>query len=103
MLTKYDVGGTVMRTALIYFAAILISTGITQVAFADDEFYGILESKPDNGTGIWMVGKRSVKVTEETELEEEHGPLDIGACVEVEVENGWAEEIESEAADKCRQ
>ena len=43
-----------------------------------------------------------MRVTEQTELDEDHGPLKVGKCVEVEIENGVAEEIEIEPARECR-
>ena len=92
----------IMNNILTLFACALTGLAATTVAVADDEFYGIIESYPDSKLGIWIVGKRSVEVTEDTELEEENGPLEIGACAEVKVEAGTADEIESESADKCK-
>jgi hypothetical protein len=72
------------------------------ISHADEEFYGIIESRPDAKTGTWVVGGRNVEVTENTELEEDHGPLVVGACVEVEYEGNVVEEIESEPITKCQ-
>lgn len=49
-----------------------------------------------------MVGGRKLDVTKDTELEEEHGPLVVGACVEVEIEDGLVHEIESKKKEKCK-
>ena len=87
--------------AIVAFAFIAQSIG--QVAFAGDDFYGIIESRPDGKAGTWVVGGRSVNVTENTELDEDHGPLKVGACAEVEVDDGVVEEIESEPPKKCGQ
>jgi uncharacterized protein (TIGR03437 family) len=69
-------------------------------------FNGLIERLPDNGfTGRWVVKGRTVLVDELTELDTEHGPFVVGACVEVEgveVENGvhaWA--IETESFEEC--
>jgi hypothetical protein len=69
---------------------------------AGEEFYGILETRPEGKVGTWVIGGREVAVTEKTKLEEDEGPLAVGACVEVEYEGGLVEEIESEEMSKCR-
>src|SRR5690606_12944776 len=61
-------------------AMLWISPGIQ----AGEEFYGILESRPEGKVGNWVIGGRQVAVTEKTKLEEDDGPLVVGACVEVE-------------------
>ncbi len=71
-------------------------------SYADEEFYGIIESRPEGKVGTWVIGGRDVEVTERTKLEEDHGPLVIGVCAEVEYEGGMVEEIESEAPAKCK-
>jgi hypothetical protein len=67
-------------------------------SYADDEFYGIIESRPDGKPGTWVIGGRQVEVTERTKLE---GPLAVGTCAEVEYEGNLVEEIESEKMSKC--
>jgi hypothetical protein len=71
------------------------------VAMADTEFYGTIQSKPDNNVGVWVIGDQQIQVDEKTKLEDDHGPLAIGACVEVEHKHGLAKEIESEKTEKC--
>jgi hypothetical protein len=68
---------------------------------ADDEFYGIIESRPEGKAGAWVIGGRQVMVTDKTKLEEDHGPLVVGACVEVEYKGNVVEEIASEKKSKC--
>ena len=91
-----------MNKFLVFLGCLLISQAAAQFAYADEEFHGIIESRPDGSGGTWVIGGRSVRVTGQTELDEDHGPLEIGKCAEVEIENGVAEEIESEPARKCR-
>lgn len=67
---------------------------------ADDEFYGIVESRPEGKVGTWVIGGRKVEVTERTELEADNGPLLVGACVEVAYDGKFVEEIESEKQGK---
>ncbi|MBP1150302.1 MULTISPECIES: DUF5666 domain-containing protein [Methylocaldum] len=69
---------------------------------AGEEFYGTIEKRPEGKVGTWMIGGREVVVTEKTKLEEDDGPLVVGACVEVEYEGGSVEEIETEKPGKCR-
>jgi hypothetical protein len=87
---------------LLVAAACAWMVGVAGPAFAeDDDFDGIIESRPDGKVGTWVVGGRSVDTTESTRLEEEHGPLRQGACAEVEMKGPIAEEIESEPLYKC--
>lgn len=90
-----------MKKFVAVISVALTAAGIGQVALADDDFHGILESRPEGKVGTWVVGGRSVEVTERTDLDEDNGPLNIGACVEVDVDGGAVEEIESEPAKKC--
>lgn len=69
---------------------------------ADEEFYGRIESRPEGKAGNWIIGGRQVAVPETARLDEEDGPLVVGACAEVESKNGVVEEIETEdEASKC--
>ena len=79
-------------------AMLWISPGIQ----AGEEFYGILESRPEGKVGTWTIGGRQVAVTEQTKLEEGDGPLVVGACVEVEYKGDTVKEIETEESYKCR-
>ncbi|MGX2038862.1 DUF5666 domain-containing protein [Methylocaldum sp. MU1018] len=84
---------------------LFLSSGILWIpanSQAGEEFYGILEKRPEGKVGTWMIGGREVQVTETTKLEEDDGPLAVGACVQVEYEGGSVEEIESEEPGKCR-
>jgi len=83
-------------------AAIVPVTG----AFADEEgdddgseFYGVVESLPSSAdlVGDWVVSGVTVHVTTETTIEQEHGPVTVGATVEV---KGLAEQDGSVTATK---
>ena len=83
---------------------LLISCGCIWLApgsYAADEFYGVIESRPEAKVGTWVIGGRQVAVTEKTELEEDEGPLAVGVCAEVEYEGTVVDEIESEKLHKC--
>jgi hypothetical protein len=90
-----------MRRVYLVLACAILIQGVPLTGVADDDFHGIIENRPDVKAGTWVVGGRSVKVTDQTRLEEHNGPLSVGACAEVEVERGVAEEIESEPPYKC--
>jgi hypothetical protein len=84
---------------------LLLSTAVLSVSpsiQAGEEFYGTLEKRPEGKVGTWIIGGREVAVTEKTKLEEDDGPLVVGACVEVEYEGGSVEEIETEEQGKCK-
>jgi hypothetical protein len=90
-----------MKKPLTAFVVALIASSIVEVAAADDDFHGIIEKRPEGNVGTWIVGGRPIEVTERTDLEEDNGPLKTGACVEVDIDDGEVEKIESEPARKC--
>lgn len=90
-----------MKNLIVALTVALIALGAVQVAVAEDDFYGIIESRPEGNVGTWIVGGHSIEVTELTEIDESYGPLKIGACAEVDIDDGKVEEIESEPAKKC--
>ncbi len=70
-------------------------------SYADNDFHGLIESRPEGKAGTWMIGGRQVVVTERTKFKEEHGPLTVGACAEVDHEGNFVEKIESEEKSEC--
>jgi len=50
----------------------------------ESKFYGVIEKMPPNMVGTWVISGRKIKVTPYTKIEEEDGPLRVGAYVEVE-------------------
>lgn len=70
-------------------------------AFADEEFYGTIESRPTENPGIWVVSGQQVEVTDQTKIDNDHGPLVVGSCVEVEHKKGVVKELESAKPAKC--
>jgi hypothetical protein len=94
--------GNIMNKTLILFTCVFLVLRIVKAAAAGDDFYGIIESRPDIRVGTWTVGGRSIEVTERTNLDEDDGPLKIGACAEVDTGDGKVEEIETEPSHKFR-
>ena len=66
------------------------------------EYTGILEHRPEGKDGMWVIDGKSFSVSEDVELDEDHGPISVGACVGLEMEEGDVKEIESEKMDKCQ-
>jgi uncharacterized protein DUF5666 len=69
---------------------LVLAIGMAFSAFAADEpqeikLEGVIEQLPPAGQlfGIWMVSRRAVLVTDATEIEEEDGPVRVGAKVDV--------------------
>ena len=69
--------------------ALVIAIGIPFSAFALDEpaevhLEGIIQQLPAGRLfGVWMVSQKAVIVTEATKLEQEDGPIRVGAKVDV--------------------
>ena len=90
-----------MKSFSMTIACVFLGQTLASTAVAGEEFYGVIESLPNNKAGSWVVGGRSFDVTEKTELDEDHGPFIVGACVDIEIDDGMVEEIESEPLNKC--
>jgi hypothetical protein len=75
---------------------------ITACADNEVEYTGILDHRPEGKDGMWVIDGKSFSVTDEVELDEDHGPITAGTCVELEMEDGEVKEIESEEMDKCQ-
>jgi hypothetical protein len=93
--------GNGMKNSIVVLIIALIALAAVQVAGAEDDFYGIIESHPEGNVGTWIIGGRSIEVIESTDLDEDNGPLKTGACAEVDIDDGIVEEIESEPAIRC--
>ena len=89
---------SVIKLMFIVTAAFAVSA----IAGSEEEFYGKIESRPEGKVGTWTIGGRQVAVTDTTKLDEEDGPLVVGACAEVEYKGGVVKEIESDdEVSKC--
>ena len=80
--------------AVSYFA-------LSSPAFADEEFYGTIESRPSANAGIWVISGQQVEVTDKAGIDTDNGSLVVGSCVEVEHDKGVVEDIESAKPAKC--
>ena len=66
------------------FLSLLFLLGFMSSAFADEEFYGKIESMPENSfEGEWIIDGKSYQVTSVTEID--GGEKDSGAVEEIEV------------------
>lgn len=70
-------------------------------AFADQEFYGTVDSRPTENPGIWVISGQQVEVTDKTKIDNDNGPLVVGSCVEVEHKKGVVKELETAKPSKC--
>lgn len=90
-----------MKNALLACVSAFV-LALPMAAQADEDFYGKIESRPDGAkVGQWVIGGRTLDVTAKAELDEGKGPHTVGACVEVEFDDGIVEEIETEKMKKC--
>ena len=82
---------------------VVLAILITACADNEVEYTGILDHRPEGKDGMWVIDGKSYSVNDNVELDEDNGPLTVGACVELEMEDGDVKEIESEDMDKCQQ
>jgi hypothetical protein len=63
--------------------------------------YGTIESRPEKKEGTWKLGDRAYEVRDTTKLDEDDGPLVVGACAAFELIGNVVKAIESEEKSKC--
>ena len=86
-------------------AKLILILFIMSVSYAcsddDVEHTGILENRPVGQVGVWVIDGQPYAVSKKAELDEENGPLGIGACVEIELDGKIVKEIETKDPDDC--
>ena len=82
---------------LLLLAGILLSCADNEV-----EHTGILDHRPEGKDGMWVIDGKSFSVNEDVDLAEEEGPITVGTCVELDMEDGDVTEIESAKMEKCQ-
>ena len=80
----------------------LLAAYVTACADNEVEYTGVLDHRPEGKDGMWVIDGKSFSVTDEVELDEDHGPITVGTCVELEMEEGDVKEIETAEMDKCQ-
>jgi len=80
----------------------LLAAYVTACADNEVEYTGVLDHRPEGKDGMWVIDGKSFSVTDEVELDEDHGPITVGACVELEMDDGDVKEIESAEMEKCQ-
>ncbi len=70
-------------------AALTLAAVHTAVLASDDygyrsKFFGTVEALPAGFSGTWIVNGRSVEVTPQTVIEQEHARIAVGTYVEIE-------------------
>ena len=80
----------------------ILAASITACADNEVEYTGVLDHRPEGKDGMWVIDGKSFSVTDEVELDEDHGPIAVGTCVELEMDDGDVEEIESTEIGKCQ-
>ena len=81
---------------------VILATLVTACADNEVEYTGVLDHRPEGKDGMWVIDGKSFSVTDEVELDEDHGPITVGTCVELEMDDGDVKEIESAEMDKCQ-
>ena len=64
-------------------------------------FYGVIEARPENPVGKWVIGGQVFMADGATEFDQVEGPLQVGTCAKVRIRNGLVHEIDSEPMRNC--
>ena len=65
-------------------------------------FYGLVDMRPAGLQGTWTIDGRQFATNPQTDFDQVDGPLIVGSCAKVDLQNGLVNEIESESIDDCR-
>ena len=113
MYRRTSIGNYYTGTAMSKRVSLLVVTALLSglfagSAYAFDDFTGIVEKRPGDEPGAlgkygqWIIGGRPVHVTVKTTLDNREGEIEEGACVEVDISQGWVIQIEREDDWRCR-
>ena len=83
--------------------ALLLAGILFGCADRELEYTGILDHRPEGKDGMWVIDGKSFSVTEDVELDEDDGLIEVGACVGLEMEDGDVTEIEFMDMKACQQ
>lgn len=85
-----------VRLLIIYLSLLVSSCSDNEI-----EYKGILQNRPVGKVGVWVIDGQPYRVSKHAELDDEDGPLGIGACVEVELDGKVVKKIETEDPEDC--
>lgn len=80
---------------------LIISVSLAACGKDEIEYRGILQNRPVGIAGVWVVDGEPYRANYQTVLSEAHGPLGIGACVEIQMTRGIVRQIESASPEAC--
>ena len=81
---------------------LIITASLAACGKDEIEYRGILQNRPVGTAGVWVIDDVPYHANFNTIVEQEHGPLGIGACVGIAMTRGIVRRIESENPDACR-
>ena len=64
-------------------------------------FFGVIKNAPNDSLGIWRIGTEKFVTDSDTELDERHGALVVGACVRVDARHNRALRIVGVGTSHC--
>jgi hypothetical protein len=82
--------GTAMKKIIVTILAALTLAAVQTAVFASDDYgyrsklFGTVEALPTGYSGTWIVNGRSVEVSPQTVIEQEHDGIAVGTYVEIE-------------------
>ena len=81
---------------------VFLAIGLSSCSDREIEHTGILDHRPEGKDGMWVIDGKSFSVTADVELDEGGGPITVGTCVGLEMEDGDVTEIESMDMKACQ-
>ncbi|MGH8010633.1 MAG: hypothetical protein ACREQ3_26875, partial [Candidatus Binatia bacterium] len=69
-----------------------------------DDYYGVIRAVPEGESDVWVIGDRLLTTMPDIRLEEQEGPLQVGACAEVKLyDDGNVERIRTAESRRCEE
>lgn len=70
------------------WALVSLAMAFSAIAWADDSWYGIVKQEPLADDSQWKIGDAGLRMGSDADIKLKAGRLEVGACAQVEAEDG---------------
>ena len=76
---------------------VLLCTGVA----ADETRHGIVKHEPEGDYAHWLIGGEQLDMVEGASVKEKVGPLEVGACAELDIADGAIQAAKTRPMSDC--
>ena len=82
-------------------AGLALGMVVSVAAAGEDSWYGIVKKEPQGDYQQWFIGDQELSMGQEVKIKMLAGPLDIGACAELNVADGVIQWLKTRPMSQC--